>query len=70
MRQFVTKWDRPNGERELATARTTSLVVELVGEAANLVEGWMGESGRHREFQESIVILNMAIKSPRISSFK
>ncbi len=28
-RQFVTKWDSPNGEGELATARTASLLVEL-----------------------------------------
>ncbi len=28
-RQLVPKWDSPNGEGELATARTTSLLVEL-----------------------------------------
>ncbi len=28
-RQFVLKWDSPNGEGELATARTASLLVEL-----------------------------------------
>ncbi len=28
-RQFVSKWDSPNGESELATARTVSLLVEL-----------------------------------------
>ncbi len=28
-RQFVPKWDSPNGEGELAMARTASLVVEL-----------------------------------------
>ncbi len=33
-RWFVPKWDRPNGECELATARTASLLVELVGVAA------------------------------------
>ncbi len=33
-RQFVPEWDSPNGEGELATARTTSLLVELVGVAA------------------------------------
>ncbi len=33
-RQFVPKWDSPNGEFELATARTASLLVELVGVAA------------------------------------
>ncbi len=27
--QFVPKWDCPNGEGELATARTASLLVEL-----------------------------------------
>ncbi len=28
-RQFVPKWDCPNGEGELATSRTASLLVEL-----------------------------------------
>ncbi len=28
-RQFVPKWDSPNGESELATERTASLLVEL-----------------------------------------
>ncbi len=28
-RQFVPKWDSPNGEGELATARPASLLVEL-----------------------------------------
>ncbi len=28
-RQFVPKWDSPNGEGELAKARTASLLVEL-----------------------------------------
>ncbi len=28
-RQFVRKWDSPNGEGELVTARTASLLVEL-----------------------------------------
>ncbi len=28
-RQFVPNWDSPNGEGELATARTASLLVEL-----------------------------------------
>ncbi len=27
--QFVPNWDSPNGEGELATARTASLLVEL-----------------------------------------
>ncbi len=31
---FVPKWDSPNCEGELATARTASLLVELVGVAA------------------------------------
>ncbi len=30
-RQFVPKWDNPNCEGELATVRTASLLVELVG---------------------------------------
>ncbi len=33
-RRFLPKWDSPNGEGKLATARTTSLLVELVDEAA------------------------------------
>ncbi len=33
-RQFVPKCESPNGEGELATARTASLLVELVGVAA------------------------------------
>ncbi len=33
-RKFVPKWDSPNGEGELATAHTKSLLVELVGVAA------------------------------------
>ncbi len=33
-RQFVPKRDSPNCEGELATARTASLLVELVGVAA------------------------------------
>ncbi len=33
-RQFAPKWDSPNGECELATARTTSLVLELIGVTA------------------------------------
>ncbi len=33
-RQFVPKWDSPNGEGQMATVRTTSLLVELVGVAA------------------------------------
>ncbi len=28
-RQFVPKWDSPNGEGELATVRTASLLVDL-----------------------------------------
>ncbi len=28
-RQFVPKWDSPNGEGELATVHTASLLVEL-----------------------------------------
>ncbi len=33
-RQFVPKWDCPNGEGKLATARTASLLVELECAAA------------------------------------
>ncbi len=32
-RQFFPEWDSPNGERVLATARTISLLVELIGVA-------------------------------------
>ncbi len=32
--QFVPKWDSPNCESQVATARTASLLVELVGVAA------------------------------------
>ncbi len=64
--QFVPKWDSPNGEGELATARTASLLVELLGVAVKRFAGWMCEGGRHREFQETRVILNMAIRSPQI----
>ncbi len=39
-RQFVPKWDSPNGEGELATARTASLLVELVGVVAVVGETW------------------------------
>ncbi len=33
-RQFVPKWDSPNGECELMTARTTPLLMELEGVTA------------------------------------
>ncbi len=33
-RQFVPKWNSPNGEGDLARARTASLLVELVGVTA------------------------------------
>ncbi len=36
-RKFVPKWDGPNGEGELATARTTSLLVEVVGVPRSLL---------------------------------
>ncbi len=32
-RQFIPKWDSPNGESVLATAGTKSLLVELIGVA-------------------------------------
>ncbi len=38
-RQFVAKWDSPNGERVLATAGTTSLLVELIGVALCELDG-------------------------------
>ncbi len=52
--QFVTKLDSLNGERELATACTTSLLVELEGLAAQLFVDWMRESGQHGEFLETM----------------
>ncbi len=53
-RQFVSQWDSPNCEGELATARIASLLVELVGVAILPFAGWMCEGGRHREFQETM----------------
>ncbi len=38
-RQFVPKWDCPNGEGKLATARTPSLLVELGGMRGRLALG-------------------------------
>ncbi len=46
--------DSPNCEGELATARTASLLVELVGVAAKPFAGWVCEGGRHGEFQETM----------------
>ncbi len=37
--QFVQKWDSPNGEGDLATARTSSLLVELECVAAKPLAG-------------------------------
>ncbi len=42
-RQLVLKWDNPNGESELATARTASLLVELECVAASPLAGWIDE---------------------------
>ncbi len=53
-RQFIPKWDSPNGEGELATACTTSLLVELECVAALSLAGWIDEGGRHGEFQETM----------------
>ncbi len=50
-RQFVPKWDSPNGEGEWATARTASPLVELVGVAAKPGGGCMCEGGRLGGFQ-------------------
>ncbi len=44
-RQFVPEWDSPNGEGELATARTASLLVELE---------CVADGGRYGEFQETM----------------
>ncbi len=57
--QFVPKWDSPNCEGELATARTASLLVELERVGCAKVDA-TGNSKR------PWVILNMAIMSPRI----
>ncbi len=48
-RQFVLKWDSPNDEGELATARTSSLLVEFKCLAAQPLPGWRDEGGRHEE---------------------
>ncbi len=53
-RQFVPKWDSPNGEGDLATARTASLLVELEYVAAKPLAGWIDEGGCHGEFQETM----------------
>ncbi len=45
---------QPNGEGELATARTASLLVELAGVSALPFAGWMCGGGRHEEFQEAM----------------
>ncbi len=52
--QFVPKWDSPNYEGELATARKVSLLLELAGMAAYPFAGWMCEGDRHGEFQETM----------------
>ncbi len=49
-KRFVSKLDSPNGEGEFATARTTSLLVELVGVAA----GWMCKGGLHTGHAEAL----------------
>ncbi len=53
-RQFVPKWDCPNGEGELATARTASLFDELECVAALSLAGWIDEGGFPGEFQETM----------------
>ncbi len=50
-RQFVPKWESPNGEGELATARTASLLVELECVATSPLAGWIDEGGFHGEFR-------------------
>ncbi len=52
--QFVPKWDSPDGESELATARTASLFVELECVAAEPLAGWIDDGGRDGEFQETM----------------
>ncbi len=52
--QFVPEWDSPNGEGELATARTASLLVELECVAAWPLAGLKDEGGRNGEFQETM----------------
>ncbi len=53
-RQFVPRWDSPNGEGELATACTASQFVELEGVATYPLSGWMCEGGLHGEFNETM----------------
>ncbi len=43
-----------DGEGELATARTASLLVELECVAAWPMAGWIDEGGHHGEFQETM----------------
>ncbi len=50
--QFVPKWDSPNDEGELATMRS-SLLVELVGVAAQPFADWMCKGDLHVEFQKT-----------------
>ncbi len=41
-----------NFHRGSPTARTSSLLVELIGVAAYPFAGWMCEGGRHRELED------------------
>ncbi len=52
--QFVPKWDSSNGESKLATAGTTSLLVELIGAVALPFAGWICEDGLPGEFQQTM----------------
>ncbi len=63
-RQFVPKWDSPNGEGELATARTALLLVGLECVAEQPLTGWIDEGGRHGESQEAMGSLEHASYVP------
>ncbi len=51
---FFPKWDSPNGESVLATAGTTSPLVELVGVATWSFVGWACEGGLHWEVRKTM----------------
>ncbi len=53
-RQCVPKWDSPNGESELVTADTTSLLVECIVVVAYPLAGLRFEGELHREFQKTM----------------
>ncbi len=61
-RQFVQEWGSPNGEGELATARTAQLLAELGCVTAQPLAGRIDEGGRHGEFQDTMGNLEYGYK--------